>query len=124
VRDALSAPLRADPPTADNPARHINYDARVELPQRNYVLFSGPLDAALEFGHWPTRRWFLPQSPNLFWPDDASWCVATEIDLYCTYLGGSRALIDELLADERLEVWEANLDDPVAHDSDELNPGA
>jgi hypothetical protein len=102
-------------------APRINFDARVELPQRNYVLFGGPLGAALEIGHWPTKNWFLPHSPNIFWPDDVSWCVATEIDLFCTYVGGSRALIDELLADERLEVWAAHLDDPVAHDSDALN---
>jgi hypothetical protein len=102
-------------------APRINFDARVELPQRNYVLFGGPPGAALEIGHWPTKNWFLPHSPNIFWSDDESWCVATEIDLFCTYVGGSRALIDELLADERLEVWEAHLDDPVAHDSDALN---
>ena len=102
-------------------APRIDFDARVELPKRNYVLFAGPLEAALEVGHWPTPNWFLPHSPNIFWPDDTSWCVATEIDFYCTYVGGSRALMDELLADERLEVWEAHLDDPIAHDSDELN---
>ena len=102
-------------------APRINCDARVELPQRNYVLFGGPLGAALEIGHWPAESWFLPHSPNIFWSDDVSWCVAIEIDLFCTYVGGSRALIDDLLADERLEVWEAHLDDPVAHDSDALN---
>jgi len=95
--------------------------AHVELPKRNYVLFSGPLDAALEIGDWPTPEWFLPRSPNIFWPDDVSWCVATEIDLFCTYVGGSRALIDELLAGVRLEVCEAHLDDPIAYDSDVLN---
>jgi hypothetical protein len=96
-------------------------DARVELPQRKYLLFSGPLHAALEIGDWPTPEWFLPHSPNLVWPDDVSWCVATEIDLFCTYVGGSRALIDELLADDRLEVWEAHLEDPIAYDTDLLN---
>ena len=96
-------------------------DALVELPQRKYLLFGGPLDAALEIGDWPTAEWFLPHSPNLFWPDDVSWCVATEIDLFCTYVGGSRDLIDELLANERLEVWEAHLDDPIAYHTDLLN---
>ena len=98
-----------------------DYWARLDLPGRKYVLFGGPLDAALEVGHWPTPNWFLPQSPSIFWPDDVSWCVATEIDLFCTYVGGSRALIDELLAGVRLEVCEAHLDDPIAYDSDVLN---
>jgi hypothetical protein len=99
----------------------INFDARVELPQRRYVLFGGPLAAVLEVGYWPTPNLFLPHSPNIFWPDDVSWCVASEIDLFCTYVGGSRALIDELLAGVRLEVWEAHLEDPVAYDTDAVN---
>ena len=109
------------PPVVEHRPAAISFDARVELPQRNYLLFGGPLDAAREVGDWPTPNWFLPHSPNIFWPDDVSWCVATEIDLYCTYVGGSRALIDDLLADQRLEVWEAHLEDPVAHDSDVVN---
>jgi len=39
--------------------------------------------------------------------------VATEIDLSCTYVGGTRALIDELAADERLEVSQARLEDSL-----------
>lgn len=118
----VAAPDGPLPPApADRHLAAIDYDARVELPQRNYLLFSGPLNAALEIGDWPTPEWFLPHLPNLMWPDDVSWCVATEIDLFCTYVGGSRALIDDLLADERLEGWEAHLDDPVAYDSDLLN---
>ncbi len=95
--------------------------ARVALPGRNYLLYRGPLDAALEMGHSPLAGWFLPQSPNIFWPDDASWCVATEIDLPYTYVGGSRDLVDDLLIDVRLEVWEAHPDDPIAFDTDLLN---
>jgi hypothetical protein len=117
--EAQPAPFVAEPAIADSlPPDHR---ARVALPGRNYVLFGGPLEAALEVGYWPTPNWFLPQSPSIFWPDNVSWCVATEIDLFCTYVGGPRALIDDLLADQRLEVWEAHLDDPVAHDSDVVN---
>jgi hypothetical protein len=121
VRQAQPSPPRSEPSVAGTATWPLESRARVELPQRNYVLFTGPLDAALEVGYWPLPDWFLPQSPNIFWPDDVSWCVATEIDLYCTYVGGSRALIDDLLADQRLEVWEAHLEDPVAHDSDVVN---
>jgi hypothetical protein len=95
--------------------------SRVELPSRNYLLYAGPLEAALEMGDWPLPDWFLPQSPNIFWPDDASWCVATEIDLPYTYVGGSRDLIDALLIDARLESWEAQPGDPIAFDTDEFN---
>lgn len=30
------------------------------------------------------------QSPNLFWRDDRSWCVATQINFYSTYIGASQ----------------------------------
>jgi hypothetical protein len=71
---------------------------RVELPWRTYVLFAGPLAAvpAMVEAH-------DGYTPNLWWPDDHAWCIATEIDLPWTYVGGSAALIAEVLADPRLE---------------------
>jgi hypothetical protein len=56
----------------------------VHLPQRDYLLFEGPLEAATELGWNMQGGGFVPQSPNLFWPDDHAWCVASEIDLFCT----------------------------------------
>ena len=79
---------------------------RVELPGRNYVLFVGPLAALpslmdAQDGH----------SPNLWWPADRAWCVATEIDLAWTYVGGPAALISDLLANPGLETQPAAPDD-------------
>jgi hypothetical protein len=42
----------------------------------------------------------------LWWPDDRAWCAGNEIDASFTCIGGSRALIDELLARHDLEVLE------------------
>jgi hypothetical protein len=84
---------------------------RVRLPGRDYVLLEGPLDAAGEIGewrHWQGRSHFEPHSPNLWWPDDRAWCVATDIDLDSTHVGGSAALVEELLGDPRLEVLQVN----------------
>lgn len=89
---------------------------RVELPERSYLLLEGPLDAAGE-----VAMSLFPQSPNLFWPEDRAWCVATEIDLDSTYLGGTAALVADVLADERLEAMPAEVTDPVWADSDEVN---
>jgi hypothetical protein len=50
---------------------------RLRHPNRDYLLFSGPLQAAVSMGHQVTADWFLLQSPNLFWPRDRSWCVAS-----------------------------------------------
>ncbi|HVB51223.1 MAG TPA: hypothetical protein VND89_05730 [Acidimicrobiales bacterium] len=87
----------------------------VELPEREYGLFEGPLADAtslkLAGGH-------SQQTPNLWWPEDHSWCVASEIDLPWTYVGGSSELIDHLLADGRLETVSASPDDPLWIDVD------
>lgn len=103
------------PPRPCVPVPHLR-GQEVELPGRNYFLYEGPVDAATELG-W----WFGPQSPNLFWPQDHLWCVASEIDLYCTLVGGSEALIEELVADSRFEAWRVYRDDPISSDSDKIN---
>ena len=73
---------------------------KLELPQRDYHLFAGPLEAA------PTNFAAAPgpfhQSANLWWPADQAWCVATEIDLAWTYVAASTACIAGVLADQRL----------------------
>lgn len=74
---------------------------RVRLPWRDYFLYSGPIDAALAFVESED------QTPNLFWPDDRAWCVASEIDLSSTYVGGSHRLAVQLLEDHRIEALAA-----------------
>lgn len=75
---------------------------RVHLPFRDYLLFQGPLHAAAEFGWNLSATHFIPQSPNLFWPDDHAWCVASEIDLDYTLVAGSVGLAEALFADPHL----------------------
>lgn len=94
---------------------------RVRLPEREYLLFEGPLDAASEMGWRLDGRLVSPQSPNIFWPDDRAWCVATEIDLDSTFVGGPVALIHALLGDARLEAWPAQPTDLVWASSDDIN---
>jgi hypothetical protein len=76
---------------------------RVRLPGRDYVLFVGPLLAVASLADAEDGR-----TPNLWWPDDHAWCVASEIDLPWTYVGGSAALIAGLLADARVEAHPAS----------------
>lgn len=64
------------------------------------------------------------QSPNLIWPDDRSWCVATDIDQDTTYVGGSSRLVDDLVRCDSLEVHEVRADDGITEDSDRINPPA
>lgn len=95
---------------------------RVHLPARSYLFFEGPLEGANEFGASSfTPEDFTPQSPNLFWPEDRAWCVASEIDLSCTFVAGSNALAESLLTNPALEAWRVFPGDPVTSDSDEIN---
>lgn len=95
---------------------------RFRIPQRDYFLFEGPVAAAPELGWNSPGGYFHPQSPNIFWPHDRAWCVATEIDLDSTYIGGSEALAQALLAEPQLEAWRVQPSDGIGHASDTVNP--
>jgi hypothetical protein len=88
------------------------------LPGRSYHLFGGALHEALRIGYWVTSDWFSTQSPNLLWPANHGWCVATEIDFDSTLVGGSAELIEDLIASRGLEVLAI---DPDAPYEDEIN---
>ncbi len=62
------------------------------------------------------------QSANLWWPADRAWCVATDIDLTSTYVGGSAACIAELLRTPGVEASPARPQDSTAFAADTLNP--
>lgn len=94
---------------------------RVKLPHRDYLLLTGPLSAATQIGYWPTPGWFLPQSPNLFWPTDRTWCVASEIDFDSTLVGGTNQLIEAILETPTLDAWPVGPDDSLAYDADHIN---
>ena len=94
---------------------------RVQLPGRNYLLLFGPLTAPLQIGPWPTADWFIPQSPNLFWPADRAWCVASEIDFDSTLVGGTPQLIDAILQAPTFDSWAVQPDGSLAADADRIN---
>lgn len=83
---------------------------------RNYLLYQGQLSGIRSF-----LERFWGTGPNLWWPEDRSWCVATELDLNFTYIGGSEACIEALLDYPWLEAMPATLDDPVGFRSDTIN---
>lgn len=94
---------KQEPPPAFPPA--VMAGPRLRLAHRDYLLFVGPLAGA---GRWGATPYALDiprhiNSPNLLWPEDHSWFVATEIDQEWTGVAGSAALIDAVLADPRLE---------------------
>lgn len=112
----------ADPMDGSAPALSPSMLAgpKLELPFRAYHLFSGPLEAVFGMGWHHTPDWFQPQSPSLFWPQDRSWCVATEIDFDSTLVGGSRELVDRVLA-SGLEAWEVHPRELLSDNGDTVN---
>jgi hypothetical protein len=84
---------------------------RVNLPNREYLLYPGPVEAVTGVASFAG----LGQTPNLWWPADRAWCVATEIDLPWTYLAGPAGLIDSILHDRRVEALPASPTDPLTH---------
>jgi len=93
----------------------------LDLENRSYLVRRGPLALALDIG-WsvsPDRRQVLP--PNIVWPADRAWFVASDTDLDSTYLGGSATLIQMLLQHGGLEVWPVAATDLITIDADRIN---
>jgi hypothetical protein len=86
---------------------------RVEAYARSYFLFRGPLEAACRFQPGDCYT-----SPNVWWPDDRSWIVITEVDGFSTYIGGSQKAIRGVITSPELEAVVVRLDthmDPGAY---------
>lgn len=65
-------------------------------PHRRFHLLRGRVGAAAEV-RWPDR----PEDrfrPDLWWPDDRAWFVATDVDVWCHYVGGTEEATAALMA--------------------------
>lgn len=80
---------------------------------------SRPSDDEL-FELWASHEW---QSPTEWWPADHAWVTSNDTDLDSTLIGGSRALVDDLLADDRLEVLPWPVDGSLWSSADTINQG-
>lgn len=70
-----------------------------DTPGRDEVLLAGTLAEAIT----PVSLDEFAELPDLWWPQDRAWCLGGDVDLVSTYIGGSRELIADLLADPELE---------------------
>jgi hypothetical protein len=90
-----------------------------QLPSRGYHLLGGPLTASMEStDDFPA----VFRSASLWWPDDRSWLVATEIDLESTYVGCSADCANALLAARELEAFAIDPTSRIDWYSDPVNP--
>jgi hypothetical protein len=117
---------------------------QLELPLgRDHLVLAGPLAAVDQIGHKDSSNagaadiiWvgederapfdppasFWREAPHLIWPEDRSWFVAGEVDFDSTLVGGSRDLVEALVATPGLEVYEVTPDTKLTAFSDKLNP--
>lgn len=107
------------PPGVD---RAVLDGPRVRLPGRDYLMLAGPLSCAGDLD-WNLLEGVADrQSPNLFWPSDRAWCVATEIDFDSTLVAGSTELIDAVLNSPDLDSWRVGPEDSLTFHADVVNP--
>ncbi|HWK28411.1 MAG TPA: hypothetical protein VNS09_17735 [Solirubrobacter sp.] len=82
----------------------------LELPNRRYHVWRGPLRSALALRH----HQYAP--PSLIWPHDRAWFVGAPIYTDEFAVAGSAALVDAILADERVHARRATPDDILQGD--------
>jgi hypothetical protein len=104
----------------------VRHGPFMEYPGRQFVLLEGSL-AELADPAWGYRAgigWMEGHpdpAPQMVWPSDQAWVVASEIDWDSTIVAGSRALIDDVLRDARFEAFEVRAEDELTDDSDIIN---
>ena len=108
--DGCGRPLRVP--------RDLKRAQRIKGVGRNYLLYQGRLEQIA--GFYTNYR---SKPPNIWWPADRAWFVATDIDLDSTYVGGSVECIEALLGHDVLEAVPANREASVAMTADAINLG-
>ena len=97
------------------------WDGELALDQRTFLIREGPIEDASRIGWaWPNGG-FAQQPRALIWPADRAWFVAGDVDLDCTYVGGTATLATALIAHPDLEAWPVEPGDDVSIGSDRIN---
>lgn len=89
-----------------------------ERPSREYHLLTGACEAGTELD----PKSFEGRSPNIWWPEDRAWCVATEVDFSTTYIGCDESCRDDLLALPEIEALAIDPATGIDYRSDLVNP--
>lgn len=93
----------------------------LRLPGREYVLACGSLADAASVAEDLESDEEHPVAPNLMWPADRAWFVASEIDFDSTLVGCTAATAAQILGDGRLEAYPVSPDDSLQFDADSIN---
>ena len=71
-----------------------------------HLVYRGPIGVIRRF-EW-SRRW---QIPHLWFADDRTWCVGSDIEADNTYVGGSVNLVERIVAAPELEALRVHPED-------------
>jgi hypothetical protein len=71
---------------------------RVILARHEYFLFRGSIPGVQGLVE------VLHQSPNVWWPANHGWCIATPVHSFSTYISASKELADAILRRNELEI--------------------
>ncbi|TLG05304.1 hypothetical protein FEK35_19220 [Nocardia cyriacigeorgica] len=124
-RARIEAELTAS--VAPQVRRAVEAGPFLRWPGRDFLLFDTSLSELADPG-WVYAAglgWtpdFPGVTPQLLWPADHAWVVASEIDFDSTIVAGSRALIEAVVADDRFEAFEITEDSDLSWDGDTINP--
>lgn len=104
--------------------RVVRSSATFDIPGRRMYLMNAPLEAMKSSlcAKATNVSTVFHQSANLVWSANRAWCLASEIDLNSSYLGGSRELIRSVLNQPDLEVLNVTAEDEITALSDRINP--
>jgi hypothetical protein len=90
---------------------------RLHLLGREYVVLAG----SIEQGVLVEDR-LSPSSPNLAWPSDRAWFLASEIDFDSTLVGGTEAVVRQIDEDGRFEAFRVGPKNRLTWNADKINP--
>jgi hypothetical protein len=95
----------------------------LELENRTYLIRRGPLALAREIGWQPAPDRLHVEPPNLLWPADRAWFVASDKRSRLDLPRRISPLVHGLLAHAGLEVWPIAATDLIPIESDHVNGG-
>jgi hypothetical protein len=111
-RRTIREQQRRDDRHRQGPANELGQIPQLHLPHRSYYPLTGAVSATARI--LEPRSLQRSQAPDLWWPDDRAWFVATDTDLSWLYVGGPKDCINNVAAALPDRAARVAITDPVA----------